>query len=389
MKTSNFIKWQLKKWLPIIISMFFVSAAIFWISRFNEVLTYDTWHFGINGPEATYYGWIDGFNSGLLCVAILGTLMAAVMPYFVYSYRFDKTSSDAYLQFPSKKNQIRNLKIIIALAIVVVLTTVVFWGGVGITAARYASIGPGKTWALWGQDYDTGKDLYTCTQRFPINWAYYGYSYLFIIGSVIGSFFFNSLLISLGNNFVTSTIYCIAGSVILMCITGFFVEYGMCFVPQGKEIAYDMEDFMTSTVGDCLYLYYHLAKCISPVSYKESIPTSLKVMIAIGWVVRYASAPLVFLLKEPSGETFGQPGHRNRWYGFVTYGFMFTIGVLIALSYGEGLQLSSIIYTLVAITGFYLLTAIFNKNFKLTKQDIIPLACVTGNMLIMSFFAML
>lgn len=389
MKTSRFIKWQLKKWLPIILSLFLICAAIFWISMINIDVIKDTMYDDINGNPYPYY-WGTQFKGGLLNIGILSTLITFVIPFFVFSYRFDKTGSDAYLQFPSKKNQIRNIKLLIGLGIVVSIITVVYWVGVLIVFARVMSFPAEGTWSYVNLEYSTDAVFY---ERYNINWNVYLYSYLFTLGSAIGTYFFNSLLVSLGNNFLTSAIYVIAGTLIVSAIGPFTFLYTdeLIYVEQDVINAVDRfypENFISGPIMDCIYIDRVLGSMIDLSAKNIEFVTSETLSMIFGWVARFGAVPLCIMLKDPSGEYFGQPGHKNAWFGFITYGAMFVIAIMVGTSFFGGLELLPIALFIIATVAFYLIVSIFNKNFKLGKKDIIPLASVTGAMFILSLIAL-
>ena len=145
MNRKLYIKWLLQQWLPLI----FIFGAIMLLAYFvpslsGAIYPYQTAeeYFGYSSYDFTqtlFYTEIGEVNAGTKAIMNCGIMAAIAMPFFVFSYRFDKSSADAYLQVPAKRNEIRLIRVFVGLAIILSALTIVFWGGNIARVIRQAS----------------------------------------------------------------------------------------------------------------------------------------------------------------------------------------------------------------------------------------------------------
>lgn len=352
MNKKKFILWQIKKWLPIAIVLFLVIATIVWSTMNNKSLVvyrYDDYYYSYFGP-------------GITINLVMGMIMSFIIPFFVYEYRYNKTASDAYNAFPNKKNEIKTTKLLIGLAIIFIIFTVVYAGNFLILLSRWLST-----------PETNGR-----AHRVNINFIIYLPSYFIILGLIITEYLFNCYMVSLGNTIATSSLYVLAGNIILVVLVPTVAEYLIiCKVITIKSATY----FFGGYASDFLLVeqwLVDLAKGTKVLYELKSIP-----MLAITLLIRGVSGALCFIEKEPSGEYFGYPKARGKYEKYIIYVALGTLSALMmCISNGP-----VVIFYVLVLANNYIFLVLSNKTFKLPKEDWIAFFVLLALMIVTSMIA--
>ena len=124
MKKTNYIKYLIfKEWLPIII----VSLSALLIASLTYIFSVDLYCAGMSDNEMIY-------------IPILCLVMTFVMSFVVFSYRFSTKRTDTYYQIPLKQGELKNIRFITGLVVIVSIITVSFIVPYLVLLIRYAAI---------------------------------------------------------------------------------------------------------------------------------------------------------------------------------------------------------------------------------------------------------
>lgn len=362
MKTGNFIKWQLKKWLPIILVFGIIGASYFWTTTLNLKLT-----FGYSTGSDNRY--IADFNTALGDIYAIGMIMATVMPFFVYSYRYSRVAADSFNAFPAKQNKIRNTKLFLGLGVIAALFTAIYLIGILILLGRYLQTPL--------QQNITASFI---RERYSINFGPYVLSYFVILSFVVLQYFFNCFFVSLGNNFICSFIFMILANVSLI----FFVIANESYLLGliHTEVSNDALLRFGGMVNDGIILN----NALSPMIRGHELSSNLDkcfLMMFITLLVRVAGLIGCLVTREVSGEYFGLPGTRNIGTKFVLYVYYSLMMILLAFALNEITTLPFIfVLVIIGCVSCYLVSVIIYKSFKLNKIEWMVFGILAGQMVL-------
>ena len=350
MKISNFVKWQIKKWLPLFIVVFILMFTIL----------------SLNGSGVL-------FSSDSIWIY---SVISFMLPFFCFSERFEKGAADAYRAFPAKDKQIKRAKILTMLAFIVVVCTVVYLLSTVVYISEYGNKG-----------YDVSRynyyeyDKYGMIEEGPSAFLLcYGLMILF----TATSFLFNCTLVGLGNYGATSWIYVICGNLLLMLtVPSLILSFGSV-----EFIVKQANDFKNGIIGAggilgkafCVDSILNSAFMGLAVGNVE-LSTANAVLFTILFIIEIGVGVLGFFLKEPSGEYYSMPGASNELHKIIVY---CALGVMyLCVSPLEAIFIESSLFGVIVLMIFIVMTiyayislVIFNKRFKLTKKELIIFASI-------------
>ena len=358
MKTSKFVLWQIKKWLP----LFIVTALIVLVLLRSDIVLVDS-------------STLNTF-----------TFIAFITPLFVFSERFDKGAADAYRAFPANKLQIKRIKILIMLAYLAVLVTVTYLFGLIFYFVNHGSAQSGQYEMFY--EYDPYKMIGAGPGSFFM-------SYLFLLLFTATTFLFNCTLASLGNFLLTSIIYMSAGTLL---ISGLIPAFILTFASKDALGTYIVNFVNGNFLG--VGGTYGKQFAISAIMYKMySIPqfedvtfsTASTVIMIILFVIELGVGALCFFLKDPSGEHYSMAGSRNDNHKIILYAsFLVTFMIVAFLSglFGGILPQYAAVYLVMLFVstaiGSYISLVVFNKRFALNKKELIIFSSVVAAGLIIT-----
>lgn len=343
----------LKEWLPLIaISFFLVITPAFITSAthsFYEILRYEN-----------YKSVGLGMGISLLSVVISSTLLAALFALFVESYRFKRIKTDFYYSLPFKPRELRRIRTLAALTIVLIIFTLSYWVPSALYYLRYG---------LAEAPINTNPDFSVVKERMldPL-WLLYGYlSSLILLSS---SFFFCSFFVRLGNSITSSVLLLLGGSITFGAffpVIALWVSLPLNARVGGSQI--DLVPLAFQMYGASAPGFSYAAFFLEPLLYGKDLSAgsahteivknpayltcfiiSLLVSVGLGAFGAYT----LFWKEDPSGEWSGQPGSHKKWSKIFLFMALATVALMTSLVGRAGSG------TISALTfGIYFVLAIF------------------------------
>lgn len=374
MNRKLYIKWLLRQWLPLI----FIFGAIMLLAYFvpslsGAIYPYETAqdYFGYSYydfAESLFYTEIGEVSAGTSAIMNCGIMAAIAMPFFVFSYRFDKSSADTYLQVPAKRNEVRLIRVFVGLAIILSALTIVFWGGNIAKLIRQA---------FFKQARDGEAPFYF------FNYGYYALFYLYLILIVISTYLFNCTVLHIVGRVLDGLILFSVVAVLmagtLLFFLGYYTVIYSCIVQRfDTPVEFAMYDGLSAFTNPqmvCTYVFEPLI-CHSKITRFELGNITVGTWYAYP-IVKLALSSLLFICHEPSGEYFGKPGGTNKIGKILIH----VLGVMCALTMGIvwfyiswlGVYIFFVMVFVYGIFGvcYYLTIALYQKSFALKKDDLI------------------
>ena len=144
---SNYIKRLIfKDWLPLIVVFLTVASLSFVINLSNL----DLYH--------------ENTKLSIISLTIPFTILAFIMPLFVYNYKFSLRSSDTFYQLPFKEKEMRNLRVMAGLVAIVCSLIACFLLGFVFFTIRFYASPEIKTYIAENYIYDELTKNYTITE---------------------------------------------------------------------------------------------------------------------------------------------------------------------------------------------------------------------------------
>lgn len=320
MKVNSFIKYQLKKLAPLFIVLGVICFA-----------------FGILANTSLFKYTSNYISTSLLFPTLL--IPTYILPFFVFKDYFNKNMADTVNSFPANNNQINRVKILIGLIFLVSLSTFLHLCSILLNPSSYK--------------------------------VSYFVAFLFSLLSLSILYLMNCTLVSLGNTVVSSILYVIAGGMIL----GGFIPTLFVIFGWETDLLSIISAFGGAVGSEYVILQIELGKNLM----SNALYIVLFVLI---YLVQVGVGVLSFFTKEPSGEYYGAPGARNKYYKFIIYGAIglshVFINAAVARIVGNSVptDLNLTLYLVMFIYS-YIAIVLFDKKFKISKYDWIILGSVT------------
>ena len=368
MKKISYIKYLLfREWLPIII----IFTALLLIVNFSFATSVSL--YSQNHPSQYFYEDFQGTTSFTI---IIWFIMAFVMSFVIFSYRFSTKRSDTFYQVPLKPGELKNIRFITGLIVVAVVMLVTFIIPYLAFVIRYVS----------------SPDIYIYTY----------YSGTFYKNYINLGMMFVSFLVALG---ATLLEYCISSyffslchkpaSAVLINITFHaFIAFFLAtlFALIGSRI-YDANHstdttasfnlnsasivMLTYSPGFTLLIdlpkdfFFKMAFQQSFLPYFESIGTFATVvfyiMIGAHVLLGATGCTLLLLKKEKSGEYCNKYGFANSKLNQLFFITMIPFIFMFAALHTS--YIISFYFVFIIIAGtYYFLFALFSGTFKVQKS---------------------
>lgn len=375
MKTISFVKWQLKKWLPLFAVLGILVLATVMINALTTRMTFTSTGYFSDG---NYIG-NKPFPrfSGLQLIGNMVMIPACIVPFFVFSHRFDKNAADAYRAFPAPKRRITRTKILIGGAYILGLVILVYLTMIGIMGLRYSTLPEGQ---LERGFLEVKYDYY---------FIWYLPAFFYLLISALASYLFNCTLVSFGNNSKSAFIYMLFGN-ILMFLVAYTIVYSFVYLPVRDHptvtlknmIYYDGVSWFGGHFGRMEFVektFHNLVvanKLDSNFAY-DGLFSFGKILGYIAFLAEIGIGVYAFFVDEPSGEHYGAPGARKEFHKAIIYGGLAVSLLVIADGFGgSSFSIADVMILLFAITIIYFIFVIFNKRFALNINDTIAIICL-------------
>ena len=313
--TKKYLPTLLKEWIPLIAISFFLIITPPFITSIN----YDFYQVL---PYRNYQSVGREISLSVLSVVISSTILAALFALFVENYRFKRIKTDFYYSAPFKEKELRRIRTLTALALLLIIFTLSYWLPLALYYVRYGLAEPPTI------DTAASGNMYVIKERMvdPL-WLLLGYLSSAVLLS--SSFFFSSFLVRLGNSLTSSVLLLLGGSI---AFAAFFPALALWLsIPINSKLGGDQIDFVPlafQTYGVSAPGFNFAAFFLGPILYGNNLPAgsiydkivtnpaylasfivSLLISIALGAFSAYT----LFSKEDPSGEWSEQPGSHQKW----------------------------------------------------------------------------
>ncbi len=391
----KYVKHLLKEWLPIaIVAMALLVTPIFLVSTTTSLYNVYRTDSGALKPTESY-GMLLAYGA-LLIGAIF---FSCIMPFFVESYRYSKKSTDCYYSLPFKEGELRRIRTVIALIMIIAIFTICYWLPAIIYYIRYCN--------LVLPEAESG---YSVIKKTMMNPAWLTAIFFILIVLISFAFFVNSFLVRLSNGIISGVILLVAGN---LCLGAFFPSLSL----WSLWLQYTVESASNASLPICLqvygavypiYMYFayfmnllggnldSAYEAISSVVLDLSSGTSFFISLIVNIAFGIVSAIAVFRIKDPSGEFSKAPGSHSKYAIYVVMSAFVTIGILNSIPgsilSGEYFGVLSIVIFMISFIFFavcqYLVYLLFLMKAKLTKKAWI-LAAIAQSLTLLLYVVLL
>ena len=380
---KKYWKWQFSRWWPILLIFSVVLVSAFFLTA--SVISLVESSGGRTGSIEYYYRSGAGIGVEIYIFAALAMITTFIMPFSVFAYRTKKQSVDVFYQAAYKPGTIKRIRILLGLIIIVASFTLAYIIGIAILGIRYAA-----TPSTYTYEYGGSTIIQT---RVYVNFAVYILAYFVILFIVVGQYFINCFLISLGDYVLDQIFLLIAGNIVL-----FLGIYAPFVLIQNLLSIGSHGNFRVSGV---LYPIFMMPSPL-PAFYFLNAPiygllrghymneatlvvNTIAFIIFIGFSVGLCLFNL--LQRDPSGEYANLRGARNKAVSLIPHGAALALGLLVASAFAAMFRsgiggIGSIAVPLFGLTLFatahYALLALWRHSFKPTRIDLTCFLAVNG-----------
>ena len=385
-----YLKYQLKRWLPLFIVMALVTFSI---SMLAATLTsaYSSYHWLIlDNQQLVRYG--RGYDASQIYWAMFipSLLFALFLPLVGDSYRFYKSAADAFYSAPMKEGDIRKSRHLLLLCMLLIAFTFSFWMAVLVYGLRVS--------------YVTLPDS-TNPPSIPVEGAegtvffrpevhYWGFlvMYAFCLLALLFQYGYSCFWSKLANDTGNAIMMIVLSTFLLMCIPFVFVE-----IPQAHSISFYryLNPFILGNLSPIfeVFIIHRLCSCLInygkfAVGFGDSGNTIYGCFtISLFLVLGILSVLDLFLGRERKGEDAGSITSPTRLSKGVVVG-VFTIANFIypAQLKEPGSYFTIIVLAIVLTAGCYIFLAILNRRLKLSKKELLlPGIVIIGSLLAFTF----
>lgn len=350
-----------KEWIPLI-AVFLVVAVLSGII------------------SVASYSFYEDHTFGIAAFTVPASMLAVVMPFFVYSYRFRRIGGDTYYQLPFKEKEFKNLRVLTGLVAVIFVFTVAFIIGYAVFAISYGIAPKTTTINAWNAQTETYGPVQI--PKLVINLGYMLLAYPVSLVSISGVYFITTTIVSLTNRLPSAMIYVFVVQVLLaglLPIFGLYIYENMARSDFWAEFATITLALSPSSIGanvlaqqfgfganftlDSNNNLFDTIRYFSSYGFNSMAALAI-VMLIVDLVIFVGAAFLTLLGSEPSGEFNGTSGARNKKLNYLLY--LLTIFVGLASSFVATNNV--FIYAFIVVfyvAGLYIMMSIYLGTFKI------------------------
>lgn len=385
MKSKYIQRLIFKDWFPLIIVFLTVATLSFIIYLSN-----------LDFYENSYNA--QGSQMLVISMTIPFTLLAFIMPLFVYNYKFSLRSSDTFYQLPFKEKEMRNLRVVAGLIAIVSSLIICFLIGFVFFTIRYYTAPDMVERTIYryvGDEFFGTGEYIEETYNFPKFPYHPGMFVLILLVAVVGialEYFVSCFLVSLTNKPFTAILF--NGSIqlfLLLIIPSIFLmiehfsdtpnDFGQCqlyalILAPGLMFANGLPSYLSAS------FIMNNQPVLGSLEGLTSFVFAASISLAV--IIGAVAVFLVFYMKEPSGEHSGNYGLNKATYNFAIY--LSAIPVVLLLASLDGKNLSLYLFLdAVIVAGYYFLNTMFLGTFKIKKYHYFIIGGLAALLLIAYF----
>ncbi len=403
MKTKQFVLFQLKSWLPMIIAFGALVLSITVIIGLNARP-----YIYVNVEQSTSYAErypvISLDSDPLSCIGLMmipSMVASFILPFFAYSHRYGKARADCFLSLPVRSGKITQVRMLLAGAILIAIYLVSYLFGIFAAMAKQCISAASAASAFSSS---------SIVKYYEIIIGSFGWYFLaWPIGAlIVGTLFLiNSFLAGQGSNVLQGIIATIAGHVAICLLFPLTV-----LTPLLASRNYDAL-YTAFGIG---YSFFQMPSFYVPIVLIELTLGGLEwgTPAGLGLANYYVSqwslwfGSVFFLLlgggaltslllgKEPGGEFAGENKPRNFFATLLPHlAFLSAlIGVSGFMASLLSLQLGYLVFSLLSMLAwtdglYYVVLSLYNHNFKLDRKNWIMFASSNGFATLMAVLSVL
>ena len=372
---KSYVKWQLKKWWPLILIISLAIALPFVSMLQTASLTIDQFSPPGGGSYRTGNGGVV-LVSSFMVLGVLALIASFVIPIFVFVYRTSLQAVDCFYQAGFEKRTIRRARVLIGLGILLAAFLAAFLIGLFILGLRYLATPEVET---------VGNTVKT---RIDLNFGYVILGGLFLLVIVAAQYFINCFLASLGDSAMVQIMLMGCGLAIMALGVFSPLMYGNVAYQLVNGYVDSGIQFQAWSLGPVNFIasYFEFFSRMIGETPWAAYQWQHLVGLLIGLAIAAGSGVYLFLAKEPSGEAAGHWKPRNVYISIIPHVAALAIGIGLAVGLGATNALLNAIgsYSLILFygVGYYALLSLMRKSFKPSKLDLILVLSVFGVVLL-------
>lgn len=386
MNKREFIRWQIKEWLPLLLGYGGITAIFYWL--------------------ASYYG-VDEFLSysartassvtPMIVICVFTFLATAFIPLAIFSYQTNRVRADFYDQIPLRDKELRRIRILIVLISILIIFTIVFWVGILLTYLHQVVLNHEAYRRLLERGADPNEFV-----PYYFQYVYYIPLFFLLVLGIVAHYFTCVFFLSLGNRVWDCILLLVLGELLLNFALQaiLFPAYVVCaetFTSSDSSFLRYINDFMRLSFGFGYYLAVFLSffsENIAKTPSDSSVPSlyqnstqaavfyiNVIAFLLIGLICAWL---MLFAKKDPAGELAGKAGARNRGIAWIPHLFMLFAGFVMAgatqlVIYSDGVLIVVFCFVLASWAVIYFLLLFASRStIRFAKQDWIRVAIVAG-----------
>lgn len=356
---KRYVRWQLKKWLPMALVSFILMFLIFVVAC-SFATPYQIQYSSNSNPISPY--------PPFLYILIPAIICSVIIPLFVCDYHYKRNSADLFLEAPFKKGELLRIRALLGLGILLAGFTISFMFGTMVMSIRQAS-------------FETVTDSGITYIHYMYNYWGFFLVYLWSLLTLSLTYYVNVLIASFASNRTAATEYLIFVQTFLSISTSVF----FFFISQISRITYfsPMSSMGLSYVATSIEpLFYYLT-----VDGKFQFELMLQdyclwekgafiVHSVFFFLIGGASCFLVNYGWKENGEEMGKPSTSLIFPRMFVHVFYLLVGMAISLLFLGTIALYNIALFLIYAIMYYVNICTLQRRFKLDKLDLYSMISV-------------
>ena len=368
MKKLNYARYLiLKEWLPLII----VFAAVAIMGSLLNVAFMDL-----------YFGHCNELSSYFITIPMV--ILAIILPYFVFDYRYSLKRSDTYYQIPAKPGEIRRVRVVTGLIVLVAVVTIAFVLAYVALIVRYFN-SPKQILNPYHEQlssYDGYFPVYV--DRSVIDFKLMMIVYLIAISLIVIEYFISCFFTSLASKPASALMINIAyHAIIVFTMYGFFnllssismsFEYDLKFYRMATiSFTFSTGPGIAVNLPEIFMHAYALHSESESLLYKGAYLFTFIFSIVLEIVTGIAAAVLTFIRKDSSGECCNNYGFANKKYNSLFFLSMIPM-VVFFIDIGGMFNPSNLFIVVILAAMYYFFFVLFMGTFKIPVHNYVIIA---------------
>lgn len=377
MKSKYIFRLIFKEWLPMII-VFSIVSLLSLIIAFSNLDLYDT-----------------SSKLNLLALTIPFTILAIILPLFVYNYRFSLKSSDTFYQLPFKEKEMRNIRVLAGLIALMGALLVCFLIGFLFFVIKYYSspaveVSKYYSWDDVTETYISIEKPFDKVTFQPLVFlsvlpiVLLGIAFEYFISCFITSLVNKQLPALLLNGSLQVFLFGLISSILSLILHNYdtsslYPIHDTVYEGLSYSLIYSLEFAPGFVFPNGLPAFITTNYVLNPVDeikgLTDFVPLFFVGMIVVSSLVGLVSAFFTFYMKEPSGEHSGNYGLYKPTFNFIIYLSVIPVILFAGSNLTKNISLY-LVFDIILTAGYYFLNTMFLGTFKVKKYNYIIIGAI-------------